>query len=80
MQLALHPPPLTLSFYHDNLFCPSRVAYYAMHPFVSSPGSIAEMKENLFPTQTCPSLVAAKRHASQRESPLHSHIFFLNGP
>jgi hypothetical protein len=45
--------------------------------FVSSPGSIAKMKENLFPTQTCPSLVAAKRHASQRESPLHSHNFFL---
>jgi hypothetical protein len=56
------------------------VAYYAMLSFVSSPGSIAEMKENWFSTQTCPSLVAAKRHASQRESPLHSHIFFLNGP
>jgi hypothetical protein len=51
-----------------------------MLSFVSSPGSIAEMKENLFPTQTFPSLVAAKRHASQRESPLHSRIFFLNGP
>jgi hypothetical protein len=31
MQLALHPPPPTLSFYHDNLFCPSCVAYYAFH-------------------------------------------------
>jgi hypothetical protein len=48
-----------------------------MLSFVSSPGSIAEMKENWFPTQTCPSLVAAKRHASQTESPLHSHIFVL---
>jgi hypothetical protein len=56
------------------------VAYYAMLSFVSSPGSIAKMKENWFPAQTCPSLVAAKRHASQRECPLHSHIFFLNGP
>jgi hypothetical protein len=47
-----------------------------MLSFVSSPGSIAEMKENWFHAQTCPSLVAAKRHASQRESALHSHIFF----
>jgi hypothetical protein len=46
------------------------VAYYAMLSFVSSPGSIAKMKENWFPAQTCLSLVAAKRHASQRESPL----------
>jgi hypothetical protein len=38
------------------------------------------MKENWFPSQTCPSLVAAKRHASQREPPLNSHIFSLNGP
>jgi hypothetical protein len=80
LQLALHPPPPTLSFYHDNLFCPSCVEYYAMLSFVSSPDSSAEMKENWFPTQTCPSLLAAKRHASQRESPLHSYIFFLNGP
>jgi hypothetical protein len=46
-----------------------------MLSFVSSPSSIAEMKENWFAAQTCPSLVAAKRHASQRESPLHSDIF-----
>jgi hypothetical protein len=71
----LHPPPPTLLFYHDNLFCPSCVAYYAMLTFGSSPRSIAEMKENWFPAKTCPSLVAAKRHASQRESPFHSHIF-----
>jgi hypothetical protein len=45
------------------------VAYYAMLYFVSSPGSIAKMKENWFPAQICPS------HASQGESPLHSHIF-----
>jgi hypothetical protein len=51
------------------------VAYYAMLSFVSFPGSMAEMKENWFPTQTCLSLVAAKRYASQREYPLHSHIF-----
>jgi hypothetical protein len=56
------------------------VAYYAMLSSVSSPGSIAEMNENWFPAQTCLSLVAAKRHASQRGSPLHSHIFFINGP
>jgi hypothetical protein len=31
-----------------------------MLSFVSSPGSIAEMQENWFPAQTCPSLVAAK--------------------
>jgi hypothetical protein len=55
------------------------VAYYAMLSFVSSPGSIAEMKENWFPAQSCPSLVATKRHASQRESPLRSHIFFKMG-
>jgi hypothetical protein len=51
------------------------VAYYAILSFVSSPVSIAKMKENWFPAQTCPSLVAAKRHASQKESPRHSHIF-----
>jgi hypothetical protein len=51
-----------------------------MLSFVSSPGSITEMKDNWFPVQTCPSIVAAKRHASQRESSLQSHIFFLNGP
>jgi hypothetical protein len=45
-----------------------------MLSFVSSPGSIAEMKDNWFLAQKCPSLVAAKRYASQRESPLHSDI------
>jgi hypothetical protein len=80
LQLALHPPPPTLSFYHDNLFFMSCVAYYAMLSFVSSPVRIAKMKENWFRAQTCPSLVAAKRHDSQRESVLHSYIFFLNGP
>jgi hypothetical protein len=56
------------------------VAYYAMLSSVSSPGSIAEMKENWFPAQTCPDINAAKRHALQRESPLQPHIFCLNGP
>jgi hypothetical protein len=42
------------------------VTYYAMLSYDSSPGSIAKMKENWFPTQTCPTFVAAKRHASQR--------------
>jgi hypothetical protein len=51
------------------------VAYFGMLSFVSSPGLIAEMKENWFPAQTCPSLVAAKRHASQRKSPIRSRIF-----
>jgi hypothetical protein len=46
-----------------------------MLSFVSSRGSIAEIQENWFPAQTFPSLVAAKRHASQRESTIHSHIF-----
>jgi hypothetical protein len=76
----LHPPPPTLSFYRDNLFCLSCVAYYAMFSFASSLGSIAKMKENWFPKQTCPSLVAAKRHASHKECHLHSHISFVNGP
>jgi hypothetical protein len=56
------------------------VAYYAMLAFVSSLGSIAKMKENWFHTQTCPNIVTAKRYASQREAPLRSLIFLLNGP
>jgi hypothetical protein len=49
-----------------------------MLSFVSSLGSIAEIKKNWFPTQTYHSFVATKRHASQRESPLRSHILILN--
>jgi hypothetical protein len=68
------------SGFRSRKFGSFHVAYYAMLSFVSSPGSIAEIQENWFFAETCPSLIAAKRHASQWESPLHSHIFLLNGP
>jgi hypothetical protein len=52
------------------------VAYYAMLSFVSSFGSIAEMKENWFPAQTCPSLLLQK-WMLHKWSLLSGHIFFL---
>src|SRR6185312_3340738 len=60
LQLAFHPPP-TLSFYHNNLFCPSCVAYCAWLSSLSSPGSHAQTMEIWLSPQTAPSLLASKR-------------------
>ena len=70
LQLAFHPAPATLSFYHSNLFCLSCAAYCAVLYYLSSPSSLAQKMEIWLPPQMTTSLVASKRDASQREARL----------